>query len=46
MKNIIKWFVLLIYKDMQNFKMDESTNQSIYKQIMEKTKTEEEERNV
>lgn len=34
MQKIIKWFVLLIYKDMQNFKMDESIDQSIHKQII------------
>lgn len=36
MKNVIKWFVLLMHKDMQNFEMDEKTNKSIYKQIMDK----------
>ena len=25
MKNIIKWFVLLMHKDMQNFEMNEDT---------------------
>lgn len=36
--NFIRWFVLLMRKDMQNFEMDENTNKSIYKQIMEKVK--------
>lgn len=36
--NFIKWFVLLMRKDMQNCKMDENTNKSIYKQIMDKVK--------
>lgn len=40
--NFIKWFVLLMRKDMQNFEMDENTNKSIYKQIMEKVKKMEE----
>lgn len=26
MKNIIKWFVLLMHKDMQNFEMNEDTD--------------------
>lgn len=34
MKKVIRWFVLLIYKDMQNFEMDESIDQSIHKQII------------
>lgn len=38
MKNVIKWFVLLMHKDMQNFEMDEKTNKSICKQIMDKVK--------
>ena len=40
--NFIRWFVLLMRKDMQNFEMDENTNKSIYKQIMEKVKKTEE----
>lgn len=34
MKNIIRWFVLLLHKDMQNFEMDGTTSQTIYRQIM------------
>ena len=34
MQKIIKWVVLLIYKDMQNFEMDESIDQLIHKQII------------
>lgn len=34
MQKIIRWFVLLIYKDMQNFEMDESIDQLIHKQII------------
>ena len=26
MKNIIKWFVLLVHKDMQDFEMNEDTD--------------------
>lgn len=37
MKNIIKWFVMLIHKDMKDFKMDERTDESVKKKIMEKT---------
>lgn len=40
--NFIRWFVLLMRKDMQNFEMDEKTNKSIYKQIMKKVKKTEE----
>ena len=42
MQKIIKWFVLLIYKDMQNFKMDESIDQLIHKQIINLSITEKE----
>lgn len=42
MQKIIRWFVLLIYKDMQNFKMDESIDQSIYKQIIKLSITDKE----
>lgn len=38
MKNIIRWFVLLIHRDMQNFEMDEATNKTVYRQIMKRTK--------
>lgn len=34
MQKVIRWFVLLIYKDMQNFEMDESIDQLIHKQII------------
>lgn len=34
MQKIIRWFVLLIYKDMQNFEMDEGIDQLIHKQII------------
>ena len=37
MKNIIKWFVLLMHKDMQNFEMNEDTDCSVRKQIMNST---------
>lgn len=37
MKNIIRWFVLLLHKDMQYFEMDEDTEKSIYRQIIKKT---------
>ncbi len=37
MKNIIKWFALLLHKDMQNFEMDGDTNKSLYRQIMKQT---------
>ena len=37
MKNIIKWFVLLMHKDMQNFEMNEDTDCSVRKQIMNRT---------
>lgn len=37
MKNIIRWFVLLLHKDMQNFEMDEATSTMIYRQIMKQT---------
>ena len=33
MKNIIKWFVLLLHKDMQTFEMDGNTSKSVYRQI-------------
>ena len=36
-KNIIKWFVLLMHKDMQNFEMNEDTDCSVRKQIMNRT---------
>lgn len=38
MKNIIRWFVLLLHKDMQNFEMDGATSKTIYGQIMKQTK--------
>lgn len=34
MKNIIRWLVLLLHKDMQNFQMDGATDEIIYGQIM------------
>lgn len=34
MQKVIRWFVLLIYKDMQNFEMNESIDQLIHKQII------------
>lgn len=37
MKNIIKWFVLLVHKDMQDFEMNEDTDCSVRKQIMNRT---------
>lgn len=37
MKNIIRWFVLLLHKDMQNFEMDGATSIMIYRQIMKQT---------
>lgn len=37
MKNIIKWFVLLMHKDMQNFEMNEDTDCSVRKQIISRT---------
>lgn len=37
MKNVIRWFVLLLHKDMQNFEMDETISQTIYRQIMKQT---------
>ena len=37
MKNIIRWFVLLLHKDMQSFEMDEDTSKSVHKKIMERT---------
>lgn len=37
MKNIIRWFVLLLHKDMQDFEMDGATSRTIYKQIMKQT---------
>lgn len=40
--NFIRWFVLLMRNDMQNFKMDKNMNKSIYKQIMNKLKKMEE----
>lgn len=36
MKNIIRWFVLLLHKDMQSFEMDEDTSKSVHRKIMEK----------
>ena len=36
-KNIIRWFVLLLRKDMQSFEMDEATNKTIHRQIMRRT---------
>ncbi len=38
MKNIIRWFVLLIHRDMQSFEMDEATNKTVCRQIMKRTK--------
>ena len=34
MKNIIKWFVLLVHKDMQNFEMDGNISKAIYRKSM------------
>lgn len=42
MKNIIKWFVLLVHKDMQDFEMNEDTDCSVRKQIMNRTNREKE----
>lgn len=38
MKNIIRWFVLLIHWDMQGFEMDEDTNKAVYSQILKRAK--------
>lgn len=38
MKNIIRWFVLLIHRDMQGFEMDEDTNKAVYSQILKRAK--------
>ena len=35
MKDIIRWFVILLHKDMQNFEMDESAGNTIYRKIWE-----------
>ncbi len=37
MKNIMKWFALLLHKDMQDFEMDGDTSKSIYKKIIKQT---------
>ena len=42
MKNIIRWFVLLIHRDMQSFEMDEDTNKTVYSQILKRAKRPEE----
>lgn len=36
-KNIIRWLVFLLRKDMQSFEMDEDTSKSIQRQIMKQT---------
>lgn len=36
MKNIIKWFVILIHKDMKNYVMDKETDQLIQKKLKDK----------
>lgn len=36
MKSIIKWFVILIHKDMKNYVMDEQTDQLIQKELKDK----------
>lgn len=41
MKKIIKWFVMLIHKDMQNFEMDSKTSKTVYNKIMKDFKKEE-----
>lgn len=40
MQKIIRWFVMLLYKDMQNFEMDNKTSKSIYIKIMKDIKKE------
>lgn len=40
MQKIIRWFVMLLYKDMQNFEMDNKTSKSIYNKIMKDIKKE------
>lgn len=40
--NIIRWFVLLLHKDMQNYQMDEKKEQLIYQKIKKNMKKEEE----
>ena len=37
MKNIIKWFVILIHKDMKNYVMDKETDQLIQKKLKDKS---------
>lgn len=36
MQKIIKWFVLLMFKDMKNYVMDEQTDQLIQKELKDK----------
>lgn len=38
----IKWFTLLLRKDMKNFEMDESESRAIYQQIRKSMKKTEE----
>lgn len=40
MQKIIRWFVMLLYKDMQNFEMDNKISKSIYNKIMKDIKKE------
>lgn len=36
MQKIIRWFVLLMFKDMKNYVMDEETDQLIQKELKDK----------
>lgn len=38
MKKIIKWFVMLIHKDMENCVMDEETDQFIQKKLKDESR--------
>ena len=38
MKNIIRWFVFLIHRDMQSCEMDEATNKTVCRQSMKRPK--------
>ncbi len=38
MKKIIKWFVMLIHKDMKNCVMDEETDQFIQKKLKDESR--------
>lgn len=36
MQKVIRWFVLLMFKDMKNYMMDEQTDQLIQKELKDK----------